>query len=499
VTTRTGTGSAPAIRPRGRHLAGGRDSVLWLAAVAAAFTAAVLLLTPLRMSLAWDETVYVSQIGRHAPMLWSSERSRGMPLLVAPVTLLTSSAFAIRCYLAVLAGAGMFLALLAWRGLRPAWVLALAGLAFGSLWIAQDQASQVYPNFWVALAGLAAAGLVLRIVTGVARSRWALAALAAVAAAASLMRPTDSVFIFAPLLAAAAVVARRRSVAVIASAAAGLVVGLGEWAAEAYLYFGNPVARLHAESHAVGGSHFSAIDSLRILSGGVASSVPGFPSIAGWSRPWLLLWWLAFAGFAVAGVYAASRAHGWVVAAIPAVCAICIYIQYTLPARDNPRYLLPAWALLAIPAADGIAWLAAARTGWKRPAAISLAAVFVVAEIVTQHVVLTSQVRAAEAGASSSDRVAAALRRLGVRPPCRIASSRPHLVSASEPAAFQVGCEFSWNSRLPAMPGQSAVVLVLGASRPPGRASGWPARRIGDGIVAYIQPLRSPAPGAQSG
>jgi len=499
VTTRTGTGSEPAIRPRGRQLAGHRDSVLWLVAVAAAFTAAVLLLTPLRMSLAWDETVYVSQIGRHAPMLWSAERSRGMPLLVAPVTLLTSSAFAIRCYLAVLAGAGMFLALLAWRGLRPAWVLALAGAVFGSLWIAQDQASQVYPNFWAAITGLAAAGLVLRIVTGVARSRWALVLLAVVAAVASLMRPTDSVFIFAPLLAAAVIVARRRSLPVVASAVAGLAVGLAEWAAESYLYFGNPLARLHAESHAVGGSHFSAVDSLRILSGGVASSVPGFPSISGWSSPWLLLWWAAFAGLAAVGVWAASRAHGWVVAAVPAVCAICIYIQYTFPARDNPRYLLPAWALLAIPAADGIAWLAAARTGWKRAAAITLAGAFVVAEMVTQHGVLTSQVRAAEAGASSSDRVAAALRRLGVRPPCRIASSRPHLVSASEPAAFQLGCGFSWNSRRPAAAGQRSVVLVLGASAPPGEASRWPARRIGGGVVAYIRPQRPPAPGAKSG
>ena len=129
-----------------------RDSVLWIAAVAVVFTLAVLLFTPLRMSLGWDETVYASQISQHVPIMrWGPERARGMPLLVAPVTLLGGSAVVLRVYLSVLAGLGLFLALLAWRGVKPAWVLALAGLIFGGLAIVQIEAPLVFPNYWIAL------------------------------------------------------------------------------------------------------------------------------------------------------------------------------------------------------------------------------------------------------------------------------------------------------------------------------------------------------------
>ena len=136
-----------------------RDSIVWLAAAAAVFTLAVMLFTPMRMSLGWDETVYASQISQHVPIMrWSSERARGMPLLVAPVTLFTDSAVVLRFYLALLAGAGLFLALLAWRGLRPAWLLALAGVIFGGLWVTQSLATQLFPNYWIAVCALAGTG-----------------------------------------------------------------------------------------------------------------------------------------------------------------------------------------------------------------------------------------------------------------------------------------------------------------------------------------------------
>jgi len=45
-----------------------------------------------RLGLSWDETVYVSQVSAHAPAAWfDPARARGIPLLVAPVALLTSS------------------------------------------------------------------------------------------------------------------------------------------------------------------------------------------------------------------------------------------------------------------------------------------------------------------------------------------------------------------------------------------------------------------------
>ena len=125
----------PPARARARPAAG---SLWWLAAVAAAYTAAQLLFVSRQLGLSWDEVVYVSQVSGHAPAAYfDAARARGVPLLVAPVTLLTSSQTALRVYLSVASGLGLFLALLAWRRLRPGWILALAGLSFGSLWVAQ--------------------------------------------------------------------------------------------------------------------------------------------------------------------------------------------------------------------------------------------------------------------------------------------------------------------------------------------------------------------------
>src|SRR5260221_876515 len=139
-----------------------RTDLLWLLGVSAAFTSSVIAFTPLHQGFSWDEVVYVSQISQHTPsMPWAAERARGMPLLVAPVTLLTASPTALRLYLASLAGLGLFVGLLAWRGLLPAWVLALAGVVFGGLWVAQAEAPLVFPNFWAAIGGVSGVGLFL--------------------------------------------------------------------------------------------------------------------------------------------------------------------------------------------------------------------------------------------------------------------------------------------------------------------------------------------------
>ena len=100
----------------GRRWLPAGDSVWWLALVAAAFTASQLVFVSQRLGLSWDETVYVSQVSAHAPAAWfDPARARGIPLLVAPVALLTSSVRALRVYLSVASGLGLFLALLAWR------------------------------------------------------------------------------------------------------------------------------------------------------------------------------------------------------------------------------------------------------------------------------------------------------------------------------------------------------------------------------------------------
>src|SRR5215472_12368488 len=365
-------------------------------AVAVAFTFAVLLFGPLRVPLFWDESVYASQISQHMPMLWGAERARGMPLLVAPVTLLTGSVVALRVYLVLMAGIGLFLAMLAWRGRRPDWVVALAGVIFGGLWVTQQQASLLLPSYWSAIGGLAGVGLFLRAMERGRSSPPGIALLAVAVTFTALIRPADAIVIFG-ILFVIALTARpwRHAVSLMAPIVAGLAVGLGEWVAEAYLYFGGPVTRLHAMSAASGGRQLNLLNNLRIMSGGLVSSKPGFPSIRGWSHPPLLAWWAAFGVLALIGVYAARRYvytsrdyRGWLLAATPVICALGVYVLYSLPVRDNTRYLQPVWALLAVSAADAIYWLVTTPRGRLRLAAIAAACLFVVVGLGAQHAVL---------------------------------------------------------------------------------------------------------------
>ena len=221
-----------------QHLQGwwDADGVGWLAVAAGAFTVAVLAFNPLSARLSGDEVVYASQIANHVPLLqWNPQHARGVSLLVARVTLVTSSATILRGYLALLAGIGLFLALLAWRGVVKTRVLTLACVLFGGLWVAESLAVQLYPNYWIALGGLAGVGLWLRCLRSPAPSWPVLVLLAAAAAFTSLMRPQDAFFLFAPLPVAAVVVAarrpgRRRGVAALLAMLAGLAVGAGDWA-----------------------------------------------------------------------------------------------------------------------------------------------------------------------------------------------------------------------------------------------------------------------------
>ncbi len=135
----------------------------WLAAVAAAFVLAQLVVVGPGMGLGWDESVYVSQVSSHAPAsFFSAPRARGISLLVAPVAGWSSSTPLLRVYLALLAGLGLYLALRAWRGLFPVRVLALGGALFASLWVTVFYGPQAMPNYWVAVGALAGVGCFLQ-------------------------------------------------------------------------------------------------------------------------------------------------------------------------------------------------------------------------------------------------------------------------------------------------------------------------------------------------
>lgn len=481
----------------------GADSLWWLVAAAAAFSAVQLLFVRLH-GLSWDEVVYVSQVTRHVPAAtFDPARSRGIPLLIAPITLVTSSITALRVYLAIASGAALLGCLLAWRRLRPAWMLALAGLTFGSLWVTQYYGPQAMPDEWLAFAALASAGLFLRAVgagkdDAASRERrpaWIrLAGLAAVTAAAALIRPGDAIFLVVVLITAALVVRPWRRWPVIVTVIVGFVAGAAEWVGEAYARFGGPLERLHLASAEQGGFglRLGVWAELRAVNGPTLCR----PCNVGWKYPVLSLWWLALPVLVVLGVLAARRAGRLGSAALAAACALGLAAQYLFGiGYAAPRFLIPAYALATIPVADLIAYLVARTRSAERPAMTALIGLVLAGQIITQHAVLIRQVADTVQLHSDYAAVAADLRRLGISAPCLINGAQ------RIPIAFYAGCASTPNparvepsAAAPGHPGGPwrFAVLDWASSPPPRYARTWRHVQLHNAgylkLVVYVPP-----------
>ncbi len=349
-------GRPVARRPGWPRVLAGRTGGWWLVAAAVTFTVAELAFVPVRMGLSWDEVVYASQVSAHAPASYfDSARARGVSVLVAPVTLVTSSLVALRVYLSVATGLGLLTALWPWRRLRPGWQLALAGVLFGGLWTTQYYGPEVMPDLWSALSALAAVGCFLSFTTG-RGGRGALTGLADGVACAALFRPGDAVYLTVPLILAVLTISAWRRWELVVAALSGLVTGAAEWIIEADERFGGVASRLHLSGIEQGGFglHFSLVAYWRALNGPTLCR----PCTAAVTDPGPGLWWLALPLLVVAGVLAARRAGRLGSALLPAVCALGLTAQYIFMINyAAPRFLLPAYALLAMPVADGLAWV----------------------------------------------------------------------------------------------------------------------------------------------
>ncbi len=478
------------------------DSLWWLAAVGVAFTCAQLLFVRLH-GLSWDEVVYVSQVSGHVPAApFDPARARGIPLLVAPVALLTSSVTVLRVYLAVASGGALFCCLLAWRRLRPAWMLALAGLLFCGLWVVQYYGPQAMPDEWLAFSALAATGLFLRAV-GVAdagaaalaepvrTTRIRLAGLAALTAAAALIRPGDAVFLVGVLVVAALVVPSWRRWPVLAAVVAGAIAGSAEWIAEAYARFGGPFERLHLASAEQGGFglRVGVWAELRAVNGPTLCR----PCTIGWRYPVLSAWWLLLPVLVILGILAAQRGGRRGSAILATGCALGLASQYLFGIwYAAPRFLIPAYALAVIPVTDLVAWIIAKTRPAERTAMKGLIGVVIAGQLITQHAVLERQDADTVALHKDYGQIAADLKKLGVTGRCLINGAQ------SIPVAFYAGCA-SAPAPAKAEPREATpggplrfAVLEWQQSKPPAYARNWQHVRLsGAGsltLVAYFPP-----------
>ncbi|WP_328744184.1 hypothetical protein OHT57_02540 [Streptomyces sp. NBC_00285] len=458
----------------------------WLAAVAAAFTLAQLCLVRPGLGLGWDETVYVSQISGHVPAAYfSAPRARGISLLVAPITSWSASTALLGVYLAVLSGLALYFALRVWRAHVMPRVLALAGALFASLWVTVFYGPQAMPNYWVAVGALICVGCFLRVHVN-ARDRAAWWGLFAGTALMAWMRPTDAVYVVLPLL----ILSLRRP-RLLLVVVAGLLAGAGEWVIEAYVSYGGLAQRLSDASRIQGGLgwHLAVVDQLRSLGGRTLCR----PCTGALPNPVVSLWWFALPLLAALGTVVALRARRTLPALLPLVCAATAAVPYLfLIGYAAPRFLLPAYALLALPVAQGLAHLLTAPApGRARTLAVSLAAVALAGHVAVQYLVLERTLHNSAANRADWSRTAAALHTLGVRPPC--------LLSGYEavPIAYYTGCGSAQSaghdtSTTRAELARAArqrpfAVLALPDAHPPAFARGWPVERVGD-LKAYVAP-----------
>jgi hypothetical protein len=232
-------------------------------------------------------------------------------------------------------------------------------------------------------------------------------------------------------------VRRWRRPLLLAAVVGGLVLGGAEWIVEAYISYGGPAARLHRSDQIEGGLgwHLGVYDQLRTLAGGTMLCRP---CTVGWRHPEASLWWLALPFAAVGGVITGIRRRR-VGAALPALCGLSAALPYLLfIGYAAPRFLLPSYALLALPVADLL--VAAARPGRLRTrprarrAATAAVALIVLAQLVSQHLILGHAVRGVSRTTGEYARIAADLRAHGVRPDCLVTGQ------LAAPIAYDAGC-----------------------------------------------------------
>ncbi len=458
-------------RPARRPLS--RDSVLWLIVVAAAFFAAELTPALLRMPLGTDEITYIARTSvRVSGVMLPPVHGQGAGLLAAPVTLVTESLLAVRIWMALLSAVGLFLALLCWRGLRPMWVLSLAGLILASLAITQDSGVQIYPDWWGALGVLALTGLVLQAVSRGMAGRLVLPLIAVASLVIVVMRPQNLVFIMGPAALAVIAVPAWRQPRILVAMAAGTLLGFLQWIIGAYIWYGGFAERLHeaGQEPPAFSLYFSFGTQMKVLSGPWYCVPPR--GCQGWVMPWESVWWVAFLGVSVLGVVVCWRTGARASAVLAAATAAWVLAFYTfLVPFGAPRYLLPSLALMSVLSADAVAWLVT-EARWRR-AGVAFACVFLLSGIISQRIVLQHLARAEQAGRpflSKADR----LRDLGVQPPC---------VVKSTPVAYYLGCAAPWD-------GQSMNDVL--AHTPQG-LSGWREESLTDGTTIYL-PLASAQP-----
>ncbi len=478
-----------------------RAPAAWALGGVAALAALVQLWVIGPVLLGPDESVYASQVSPLIPPSpFTAPRARGTSWLAAPIIEVTSDQFVWRTYLTVLAAVALVLGFWPWLRLLPRWVPVIAAALLSGLWVSVFYAPTLMPNYWVAVCGVAATGWLLRARTG---PWWALLSTAIAVVAAALLRPPDSAFLVVGLLGVALLVpgtALRRRLVSAVTVLAALVLGWLPWLIEAVTRYGGIRARLDAGSDYQGGLHPQPgfLYAFRSVDGPLLCRPCGAGAVG---TPWYgYLWLLAPLLLIIVGIVGAWHLRYRRAVAGALLVAACSAVPYLLlTGYGAPRFLLPAYALLSLPAGFGVWWAwqrLAAPDRWARWLARAAVVVVIGALLASQAVVL-DHVRTA--AYESRELFAAQLRILagkGLRPPCAVAG-RLSNIRALLSDCRKLDPQERRPPSLRALGRAGPVAYFAKGRTPPPGTAGWtPVQLPGldgrRGPVAFLSPAATP-------
>lgn len=435
-----------------------------------------------------DETVYLSQVAAHKPaLLFTPPRARGMPVLLFPLVHFTIRVIPVRVYVLLLGTVAMYAGLRPWLRLGFSRVVAGSALLFSTLWAATFFGAEAQPNFLVAMLSLVATGYFL-VATGEDSRRRHLAVLVVAVALLGLIRPSDATWLCAAL-AVVMIVMRlklgRVPLAVGGALLVGLVLGWSEWVIEAQASYGGFFHRLHeANAYNTPGLHFS----LLAQASGVNGPTLCRPCDQAVSVPHVV-WWFAVPPLVAAGLWAARGTRRFLPLVVATAVGTMLLVEYLLTVSyAAPRFLLPSYALLALPCAAGLAALLAWRPApLLRVGVATVLAAALAAQVISQTHYLRSIVGRTVTGRQHYLAGAAKLHSKVHRPCVMYGPAAP-------PIAFVLGCND--HPQFPTIQpqvatGTTVVVMTkpgLDITVPPGSRPLRLFRRhgAGHGIVAHI-------------
>ncbi|MDI3385824.1 hypothetical protein QIS99_06275 [Streptomyces sp. B-S-A8] len=462
-----------------------------LLAVCAAFVVLPALLVPLSLPLGWDEIVYAGRFASYAQGLdvpFEAPRTRGVPVLMAPVALWSDDVVLLRAWLGLLAGVALYAGYVPWLRVlraRPS-VVPLAAAGYASLWFTLFYAGSAMPNHYTAMGATAGVGWFLRHPGTWARRGEPLRASAGLACGlglATLTRPNDAAWIAAPLVLAALAHRPWRRAAPLAALTAGVLAGGVPWLVESELRFGGVRERLALATDQQGGVRlqFNLPAVLNALDGPLlcrpcAPAAPNLPTA---------LWWYALPVLVAAGVWLVLRGpdrgapdraapnpgdpdrggpdrggpDALPVAAVvlPVLVAGSASVTYLfLLDYSAARFLLTPYALLALPAALAVRalWGAARRHG---RVAVGLLGLVLAGQLAVQLAVAHGHADIQAEARADWHRITAVLREAGVGRGCVLDGN-----SMVIPVAYTAGC-FPAAQR----PGRPPDAWVLRRAEPP--------------------------------